>query len=693
MYTVEDMVLSWIRGVLNCHEHYAGLAGTLCDLYVDCSDGKVISMLLFAYYPDLMMEQQVAFQSNLTTEQRIQNWYAIITTLHKVGIGVTFTAYDVVYFGFQKLQLHFLSAMVELLSNVIDNTQFNQNQGSGPARPLRESIPESIAESLDTLRSMDKHLHFLAPITEELEVPPLMNTAILSPMQGLLQRTVDEEVQIASPSADQHSPLDHPQFMLVGTRAIVHTTIQQSIVEPSLDSDRTFIPIEADPAVEVRRVNTAEITSRVPNPAFPPPEPRPLDDGRSSTRSSLLRSVQHDEDLQPIMARVTSRPPSSLKSQSTTQIVLPQQPPEPIGENLSALLGAFNSGAPSTNIKLLVEAIRGPVTKSEAEAPSPPPPIPAVPVVSPLRLPTPPAVDNSVEVPVLEQPTPVLLSGERDLAQSVAVGKKRRTMVVQGSIDTDGINRLMSSLKRMDPTAPADTLSAEEALKKLQRENFALKAALLSYQHAAAVKPKLTPVKAAAPPKAETVSTPPPPPPPPEPVVVPSPPVSLPPTAPQVEEMPKALQAVQRRDSQRKADMRSNTPQKDGTLPPIGIRTNINLLRNAIRYVCLPGEVNKAQLTTTMSILDGVAESEPNAYFMVLVKADSLLFKAVYYTTGGPLRRCYGTGPTEIDLTTATGIVTFKYNTSAKRFVPLAQNTALNSLIADAFALLHSKPK
>eukprot|EP00759_Apiculatamorpha_spiralis_P016651 PhF_6_TR2274/c0_g1_i2/m.3940 len=617
MYTVEDMVLCWIRGVLNCHDHYRSLSSKIADLYVDCADGRVLCMVLFAYYPDIMMEQQIAFQSNLTTEQRVQNWFAILVALHKIGIGVTFTAYDVVYSGFDELQLHFLSTMIELLSTVVRSAHVITDQGDSG---LHHSIPESL-EKLSLSRSLENCTE-LEPIREDIFAPE-------SPVQYNLHRTLDENVNIASPSSTVvgNQMGGGPELCLVGQKLSLHPTTQDEPIEPSLEADRTFVPFDPVPRpVEMMIPRSAAPTQ------LPPVEPRRLEDERSSCTSSLLRSFQHDNDLQPI-SRVGSARPSVKNS---------VQKVEPTGENLLELANAWQAKGTVRHLGVMLGAFGIEIKSEDKEQPE---------SVMSEPIPLPPPSEGVVEM--------VEFQTTKALAQSVKTKTKRRELLVQGSIDTDGIQKIM---KNLDGTRVSATeLPKEEALKKLQRENFALKAALMACQ-----RPRRD-IHRAPPPQqqrteavvqqsigvatslasrwenngaqeresvANTEIE--------QPSVVESSRTQSPPPE---KSIPKPLQAIQRRDSQRKQEIQG--------AGQATTRSNITLIRNALKYVCLPGEVNKAQLNNALTVLDSIEQTDPNGYFMILLKSDSLLFKALYQTQGTVvLHRCYGSGPVEINLGT-----------------------------------------
>jgi len=343
------------------------------------------------------------------------------------------------------------------------------------------------------------------------------------------------------------------------------------------------------------------------------------------------------------------------------------------------LLQAFPEGTRSPSLRMMVDAMQ---EKPVAESTD-------VSEVTNLQV-----VEESPVKAVSTNPG-LMCSGplSKSLKTTSPAGKGGRKMIVQGSIDVDGIKRLMTVLVPQEGQKAPENISAEEALRRLQRENFALKAALLAAQNQNAhrtmrlpIPPQqVAPQQVPPPPDTSQAS---------QPVsirMVPEhllPPPSQPPPATTPNPIPKPLQAIQRRDSQRKID---HVTAASGTATQQAVRTNVAIMRNAIRYVCLPGEVNKAQLNAAMSILEGIAESESSAYFMVLLKGDSLLFKALYYTLGtsvGNLKRCYGAGPLEVDIHSCTNVQTFKYNTSAKKFTPLAPHTPLSTMIAEGFVLI-----
>eukprot|EP00760_Papus_ankaliazontas_P002030 PhM_4_TR1079/c0_g1_i1/m.26873 len=837
LVTIEDIVLTWIRSVLSCHDQYQQMGTGLADLYVDCADGKVLSILLYAYYPDQLDAQGIAFGSSLTVEQRISNWFTIITALHQIGVGVTFTAYDVVYFGVQHLQLHLLSVLVELLSLVCEKSRAGSSEeggggstqtSEGQALPMPKDMSSGIKASLNGLHSQHPTSNSVAVEEnentegDESAKPNQTQTADVTHPSALMNvtylphRTIDEVVVVASPpyrpptrtdddGDDETATRDAMEgsgtgrydndaddgaeatimagagmmgLGLVGTKAVIHnqteqpattennqqqqntTTATDTFGEPSLTSSRQFIPLETDVAEKHEADLPSGQRHAAPSSRPPPTEQRSIE--TSSRTSSLLRHLQHADDLQPMIRSSRPGSRSTAASMKTSQTLLntsnssvtSQRKPSPTpvrasapttttagkkgAENLYELVTAFDGERAHAkdgeldgcNLRVMVGVITSP------PEPSPPTASTAQEHVSASTHSIPPA-PTPTQAPPLPSPTTTTSSGFKvtttgnhrgAVGCSVAVGggggRKKAPLIVQGSIDADGISKLMKSLERGVPTVavtptPASTTtktSDDDALKRLQRENFALKAALMSYKNADAARkarqerrvPK--PVEDPNPAKpaiatactstntsvmvTDASSSPQPTPQscdvstvsvtyPPEPSETASEASSKPSAAP----LPKPLQNVQRRDIQRKGS-NSGAPSAAGGDGSNAVpRSNVAVIRNAIKYACLPGEVNKAQQSTVLSVIDGVAEADPAAYFLVLLKPESMLFKAVYHYSPqtAVLRRCYGVGPMEV--TPNTSALAFKYNTSGKKFVALPATTPLNAMIADAFTL------
>lgn len=129
LHTIEDALLLWMRTVLSLFSadsvDAASPTGSrtrlmaaevrhVDDLYLHTNDGRVIALVVHHYQPDLLPLSQVHLETPLSVWQRQDNWTSIIRATEALGIWVGVFADELVAHGFSTLQLHVLRLVQEL---------------------------------------------------------------------------------------------------------------------------------------------------------------------------------------------------------------------------------------------------------------------------------------------------------------------------------------------------------------------------------------------------------------------------------------------------------------------------------------------------------------------------------------------------------------------------------------------------
>jgi hypothetical protein len=113
--TMEDALLLWMRAVIRL----AGLSsladiGQLDDMYLHTNDGRVLSIALNHYRPDLVRVPELHMMNPLTVWQRQDNWSTVIRAAEQMGLWVGVFADEIVAHGFAALNMHILRIVQEL---------------------------------------------------------------------------------------------------------------------------------------------------------------------------------------------------------------------------------------------------------------------------------------------------------------------------------------------------------------------------------------------------------------------------------------------------------------------------------------------------------------------------------------------------------------------------------------------------
>eukprot|EP00758_Cryptobia_borreli_P019216 Tbor_TRINITY_DN816_c0_g1::TRINITY_DN816_c0_g1_i1::g.26696::m.26696 len=134
LYTLEDTLLFWLRSVLELSpsEVFKELGSNLSDLYLNTNDGRLISLILYYYQPNVLPLRCIELggpannndnngdnnlsQHLLTVSQRQKNWANIIAAGESIGLWMGIFPEEMVTHGFSTLQLHLLRIVEELFA-------------------------------------------------------------------------------------------------------------------------------------------------------------------------------------------------------------------------------------------------------------------------------------------------------------------------------------------------------------------------------------------------------------------------------------------------------------------------------------------------------------------------------------------------------------------------------------------------
>lgn len=121
LHTMEDALLFWIRSMLKMLDESTTRALALemnhvDDLYLHTNDGRMLALVVHQYRPDVVPLSSVHLMNPLTVWQRQDNWSFVTRAAESLGLWVGIFADEMVAHGFSTLQLHVLRVIEELFA-------------------------------------------------------------------------------------------------------------------------------------------------------------------------------------------------------------------------------------------------------------------------------------------------------------------------------------------------------------------------------------------------------------------------------------------------------------------------------------------------------------------------------------------------------------------------------------------------
>eukprot|EP00668_Euglena_longa_P030832 GGOE01038872.1.p2 GENE.GGOE01038872.1~~GGOE01038872.1.p2 ORF type:complete len:483 (+),score=98.54 GGOE01038872.1:353-1801(+) len=138
---------------------------------------------------------------------------------------------------------------------------------------------------------------------------------------------------------------------------------------------------------------------------------------------------------------------------------------------------------------------------------------------------------------------------------------------------------------------------------------------------------------------------------------------------------------------QARAPSLPRSPPELPAAPAVPVRGNLQVIRNALKHVCLAGRVNEKALLEVLHAIKGLPAAETAKFVIVLRDVNQPTYRAMYvWQSPQELLRICGTGPKVLD---PVGVQTFlKYDCGGKRFTPVSAR--LFDVLVDAVVRIRS---
>ena len=422
LYTLEDTLLFWIRVVVSLTGGKPkGLPQIqLDDLYLHTNDGRVLSLLLHHYRPDLLSCDSIHLESPLTVWQRQDNWSLIIRAAEHFSIWVGVFADEMVSHGFSTLQLHVLRIVVELFTVLAAGAEQSYDE---MARNITIMSSEMDAETAFLPNHREPKGVDWTPTSRKEEVSIQNSTDYVSVTPRIVQdvfldasTSMHHRKDAADTSAADSPQSDSPK---VGRETLELVSVQQPAVEKDDDGEEDIG--EKDQGGEYNIILTNMFLQGVSVPIHRIPTPM----------------VQHpvDEDTRPVERILTLDESEHYQTQDMSTFIVHHNHSHNIKDEK----------IPEDPPLILPEvAVGTPVKKMESENET-------VPVVDSPQVPRRSSKEALAGGAMNRSSSrnPLALSVDHFKRQLPTSDSHRTSIVVQGNVDSDGTEELLSDLRRL----------------------------------------------------------------------------------------------------------------------------------------------------------------------------------------------------------------------------------------------------
>jgi hypothetical protein len=163
LHTLEHTMLFWLRAVLGSVLHKCTAANELTvmdDLYLHTNDGRVVSLVINFYSPDLMPVSNIHLAGPVTVWERQENWSNIIRAAESLGLWVGIYADEIVAHGFSMLQYHVLRVVQELFAVLASSAEQSYDSLSQSVQETTELEGNTTFVDADTVHSIMGGVNF-----------------------------------------------------------------------------------------------------------------------------------------------------------------------------------------------------------------------------------------------------------------------------------------------------------------------------------------------------------------------------------------------------------------------------------------------------------------------------------------------------------------------------------------------------
>ena len=163
LHTLEHTMLFWLRSVLGCLLNNCAAANELTimdDLYLHTNDGRVISLVINYYTPDLLPVSTIHLTGPVTVWERQENWSNVIRAAEGLGLWVGIFADEMVAHGFSMLQYHVLRVVEELFAVLASNAEQSYDSLSKSVQATTELEGNTTFVDADVVHSIMGGVNF-----------------------------------------------------------------------------------------------------------------------------------------------------------------------------------------------------------------------------------------------------------------------------------------------------------------------------------------------------------------------------------------------------------------------------------------------------------------------------------------------------------------------------------------------------